>query len=72
MIIEDHPNSTAASRFSTRPGTGHRSTPAPSTGISPRCARAWAGKAEIARRSPNPSAAWRLGARPDRWAIGAG
>jgi hypothetical protein len=34
--------------------------------------RAMAWLAEIARRSPRPFAHWRLGARPDGWAMGAG
>jgi RNA-directed DNA polymerase len=34
--------------------------------------RAMARLAEIARRSPRLSAHWRLGARPNGWAIGAG
>ena len=61
MIIEDHPNSTAASRFSTRPGTGPKSTPAPSTGISPRCARAWRWPVR-SHVDLQPVRAWRLGA----------
>jgi len=34
--------------------------------------RAMAWLAEIARRSPRLFAHWRLGARPDGWAMGAG